>query len=153
MTYGRVVEGQLICTILVTKPLWPEKGATRDAPFFFWGEDSLLTDADPLVILTMGKRCAGRFGIDEQFQCQHEGVHFQNGKWWCGFHAIRSGGWRSWKEPRKKIKASTFGSYAQVKKISACTHEWERVHGILWGYLKVDYQCTKCGTYRRVKEE
>lgn len=49
--------------------------------------------------------------------------------------------------PRQKIKHSTFGTYAGVKKVAACAHEPEAVHGVIFDHIKVDARCRKCGTY------
>lgn len=45
------------------------------------------------------------------------------------------------------LKESTFGSFEQVKVISMCQHEWWH-HGpsLIFGYMRVDKTCNKCGT-------
>ena len=56
-------------------------------------------------------------------------------------------------KPRTPIKQSMFGSAEQVLKINRCTHQWEPIYGLLFGYMPVDEQCANCGTYRGPREE
>lgn len=48
---------------------------------------------------------------------------------------------------REQVKASTMGSYEQVKVTAACYHDWNPRPAILFGYMHVDAQCTKCKTW------
>ena len=47
----------------------------------------------------------------------------------------------------KHVKESTMGSYENVKQIATCYHEWIPRPAVLFGYMHVDAQCTKCETW------
>jgi hypothetical protein len=49
---------------------------------------------------------------------------------------------------REHVKESAMGSYTKVREISACVHDWEPRHAILFGYMEVNAQCAKCRTWR-----
>lgn len=50
---------------------------------------------------------------------------------------------------RRKIKMSTFGSFAEVRRVNNCDHIWLYNPVEWWGYMKADYQCVLCGTWKR----
>lgn len=54
---------------------------------------------------------------------------------------------------RERVKMSTFGSYAEVQKISQCDHIWKLRPALLFGYLEVDEQCICCETWKGVPWE
>lgn len=49
---------------------------------------------------------------------------------------------------REKIKVSTFGSYEDVRISNACEHDWITRNGLIFGNRKVDWQCSKCKTFK-----
>lgn len=39
-----------------------------------------------------------------------------------------------------------FGTFAAVQKINACEHEWKLDPHTIFGYMRIESTCTKCGT-------
>ncbi len=54
---------------------------------------------------------------------------------------------------RERVKESAMGSYAGVKAIASCYHDWRPRPAVLFGYLEVDAQCSKCKTWWRPPED
>ncbi len=50
---------------------------------------------------------------------------------------------------REHVKESTMGSYAAVRQIATCYHDWKPRPGVLFGYMHVDARCTECKTWWR----
>lgn len=50
--------------------------------------------------------------------------------------------------PRKRYKESLFSTYEEQRDIAQCSHKFLPRLGLLFGYLPVDYQCDKCGTWK-----
>lgn len=51
---------------------------------------------------------------------------------------------------RRHVKESVFSTVEEQQRKATCKHEWRADPALLFGYMAVDAQCTKCKTWRTV---
>jgi hypothetical protein len=49
--------------------------------------------------------------------------------------------------PRPVVKEPTFGKAGEVAAINKCSHKWIDRRSMLFGYMRVERQCSGCGTW------